>query len=67
MTYTIHADTPEEARTEIVRWLNMCASTHRIAANKATLITSKRMSIASAITYQTAADFVEKMKIEGKE
>lgn len=65
MPYSIRADTPEEARTEIVKWLNNIASNHRIAAARAVRVRYRVEQTTLAAAHEGAARFIENITIEG--
>ncbi len=62
----IQADTPEETKNQIVKWLKMNASNHRIAAIKASRVAARIENTHLAAAYQGAAEFLERVKIETK-
>lgn len=64
MSFVIQANTPDETREAIVKWLNLMASNHRIAAAKR--MHKRDIETARATTYQAAADFWGNVKIEDK-
>lgn len=64
MIYTIKASTPEAMRDEIVKWLKMNASNHRIKAGNAVLVGTRKEQTTMGIAYQQAAEFIEKLNIE---
>lgn len=64
MTYIIKASTPEAMRDEIVKWLKMNASNHRIKASNARLVVTRNEETTIGIAYQQAAEFIEKIVIE---
>lgn len=64
MMFVIKADTPEAMRNEIVKWLNLMASNHRIAAAKINSVKRKMIELARATTYQAAADFLRMATVE---
>jgi hypothetical protein len=63
MTYSITANTPEQMRDEIVKWLKMNASIHRIAAGNTRLVAKRHEETTMGIAYQNAADFLERCEI----
>lgn len=65
-SYIIQADTPQETKDEIVKWLKMNASNHRIAAAKSSRVAVKVENTTLAAAYQGAADFLAQVKIEPK-
>ncbi len=65
--FVIKADTPEEARAAIVKWLNYNATCKRANARIARTKTYAKEQNAAADTYDGAAKFIADMKIEGKE
>lgn len=66
MTYSIKANTPEQVRAEIVRWLNTMASHNRIDAAKAKRVEIFKQKAYEAAAYEAAAQFIEKIIIEGE-
>lgn len=64
--FAIKADTPEEMRDQIVKWLKHNASNHRIAAANARLAGTRSHETSMAMAYQGAAEFLEKMAVERK-
>ena len=64
MMPTIKASTPEATRDEIVKWLKMNASNHRIKASNARLVYIRNEETTMAIAYQDAADYIARMVIE---
>lgn len=64
--FAIKADTPEEMRDQIVKWLKKQASNHRIASANARLAGTRQEERAMATAYQGAAEFLEKMEVERK-
>lgn len=64
--YAIAANTPEELKSAIVKWLKTNASNHRIRASQAVRITVRNHEMAMGCAYQDAADFIENCKIESK-
>lgn len=66
MTYIIKADTPEQVKAEIVKWLNSMASHNRIDAGKANRVQTFKHLAVQAATYEAAAQFIENIVIEGE-
>ncbi len=64
--FVIKADTPEEARDAIVKWLNFNATVMRSNARIARTKTYAKDMTAAANTYEFAAKFLADMKIETK-
>jgi hypothetical protein len=64
--FVIQANTPDETRDAIVKWLNLMASNHRIATAKLAGMHKRDIETARATTYQAAADFWGNVKIEEK-
>lgn len=63
--FIIKANTPEGMRDQIVKWLNIQASNHRIVAAKLSGIRKMEIELARAGTYEGAAKFLEGCKVEG--
>lgn len=66
ITFTIQADTPEETRAHIVKWLRDQAINHGVGSR---IAERKRVSLehkCKADAYTAAADFIELIKIEGR-
>lgn len=57
--FVIKASTPEGMRDQMVKWLNIQASNHRIAAAKISGIRKMEIELARAGTYEGAAKFLE--------
>lgn len=64
MPYLIKANSPEEARTEIVKWLNNMASNHRIAAARAVRVRWRDEQLLLAAAHEGAARFIENITIQ---
>ena len=61
----IQANTPEETKHEIIKWLQMNASNHRIAASKSSRVAIKVENTTLAAAYQGAVDFLKMVQFEG--
>lgn len=64
--YYIDTTTPEEALTEIVKWLKSQASNHRVKASRAVKVSSRKEETTMGTAYQDAADFLERIEIRKK-
>lgn len=62
--FVIKASTPEAMRDQIVKWLNLQASNHRIAANKLSGIHKRDVEYARVSVYEEAAKFLEGCTVE---
>lgn len=62
--FVIKANTPEGMRDQIVKWLNLQASNHRIAASKLNGVHKREIEQARATTYEAAAKFLEGCTVE---
>lgn len=61
--YTLRADTPNQAKDEIVKWLLQQASNHRIRASSAVLVRTRKEETSIATAYQAAGDFLAGVEI----
>lgn len=64
MPCSTKASTPEQLREQIVKWLKMNASNHRIKASNSRLVATRNEETTMGIAYQNAADFIERIVIE---
>lgn len=62
----VKADTPEEMRAAIVKWLNFSANNKRTNARIARTKTFANEQNKAADTYDGAANYIADMKIERK-
>lgn len=66
MSYHIKADTPEEVRAEIVKWLNYNAGVNRNRARNIRGKIKSEKAFAVAETYELAAKFINDIYIQTK-
>ena len=67
MTFIIHANTPEEFRTELVSWLRRTAghyNDHKVLLT--TRMRERNQARDFAVAYSDAANFIEKIEIKEK-
>lgn len=62
--FVIKANTPEAMRDQIVKWLELQASNHRIAARKINTIHRSELQLAKANAYEDAAKFLASCTVE---
>lgn len=64
--FVFKADTPDELKIEIIKWLMDNSHNHMLAASIANRKTFKKEQIIIANVYQDTANFMQRCKIETK-